>query len=625
MTVAVAPTQRSPYAVFRSRAFSLLWAGQFISTAGSALSMLASSILVYRVTGSALSVGLMLIITMLPSVLVGLIAGVIVDRYDRKRVMMIADGVRAALLALTPVLVLGTAGFHMPGGIVWLYILTMLAGGATQFFEPAFSSVLPEVASEEDLIAANALMQISTFGSTAIGFAGAGLLAAAAPIEWAFYLDALSFLVSAACIGLATIPAVSSNATGGASVTVVWQNVRAGIRYLFASRVLRSLFFVSIPVALATGLSNALLLPFADRALHATSFEYGLQEGLTSVGFVIGSLALASLADRIQAGQLAAIGLVGMALLTAIYASLTSPWIAILIMLISGFFNAPMPVVRSLLIQRHTPREARGRVFSAFFVVRNTLGVVGLACVGLADLVSVRALYVSVAVVFVLSAALYAVAPGLRQSAAEWRRLTVQLRAVKAAAGLGAGRVPAPADIDLLAGLLPPTISLSQTERDLLLGNGRVYDVRPHTAVIRQGEISDSVYFILHGRVAVGQNGASSDNDTPLAILTEGDFFGEIAALTASPRTATVVTDDAATLLEAPVATLRQLMRDPALHRLFVSAMTSRLLARQMVDLPRLAALDQEALADLSVKPSSSDSRPSSRPTVAAQKRRRRR
>src|SRR5574341_1452843 len=95
----------SPFAVFQNRNFSLLWTGQLVSTMGSALTSLAASIYVFRQTGSALSVGLMLMATAAPSLLVGLFAGVFVDRYDRKKIMIASDVLRAILIALIPLLV----------------------------------------------------------------------------------------------------------------------------------------------------------------------------------------------------------------------------------------------------------------------------------------------------------------------------------------------------------------------------------------------------------------------------------------------------------------------------------------------------------------------------------------
>src|SRR5215211_2522133 len=96
------PASISPIAIFRNRNFSLMWTGQLISTIGSALTSLAASIYVFRLTNSALSVGLMLMATAAPSLLVGLFAGVFVDRYDRKKIMITADLIRAVLVVLIP-------------------------------------------------------------------------------------------------------------------------------------------------------------------------------------------------------------------------------------------------------------------------------------------------------------------------------------------------------------------------------------------------------------------------------------------------------------------------------------------------------------------------------------------
>src|SRR5512140_3153025 len=224
----------SPFVVFRNRNFSLMWWGQLVSTMGSALTSLAASIYVYRATGSALSVGLMLMATAAPSLLVGLFAGVFVDRYDRRSIMMAADLIRALLVVLIP--------FLVPHGVAWLYIIVVLTSAVGQFFDPAYESVLPEVATEEELAAANSLMAISSFGSTAIGFAASGLIASAADISWAFYLDALSFLISAAWIYFLNVKVFATEESTSAAVVV--KNLQAGVRALFNRPILRSLFML---------------------------------------------------------------------------------------------------------------------------------------------------------------------------------------------------------------------------------------------------------------------------------------------------------------------------------------------------------------------------------------------
>ncbi len=117
--------------MFRQRQFTLLWISQLISMLGSAFTMIAASIVVYRLTGSALSVSLALLVTALPSLFVGPIAGVIADRFDRKRIMVCADLLRAALIMAIP--------FMLPFGIGWLYVLVLLSSAVGQFFEPALA------------------------------------------------------------------------------------------------------------------------------------------------------------------------------------------------------------------------------------------------------------------------------------------------------------------------------------------------------------------------------------------------------------------------------------------------------------------------------------------------------
>src|SRR5512140_1754608 len=178
--------RRSTFSVFRNRSFSLLWVSQLISGMGSALTTLAASILVFRTTGTSLSVGLMLMATAGPTILIGLVAGVLVDRYDRKRTLVLADLLRALLIILIPILI--------PFGITWLYVMVALTSAVTQFFDSAHASVLPEVGTDEELSAANSLMAISSIGSTTVGFAAAGIIASGSNMNLAFYLDSLSFV-----------------------------------------------------------------------------------------------------------------------------------------------------------------------------------------------------------------------------------------------------------------------------------------------------------------------------------------------------------------------------------------------------------------------------------------------
>jgi CRP-like cAMP-binding protein/sugar phosphate permease len=580
-------TRPSPFAVFSNRRFTLLWTAELVSTTGSALTSLASSILIYRLTGSALSVGLMLMATSIPTLFVGLIAGVFVDRFDRKKIMIAADLLRAVLVFLIPVLI--------PYNIAFLYIIVALSSAVGQFFDPAHESVIPEIASEEELASANSLLAISSFGSTAIGFAAAGFIASKLSISWAFYIDSLTFLISAFC--LLFIYLAPLKVEGRTNVATVVRNLQAGARFLLDTPILRSLLLVSVPTFISFGLWNVIILPFALTALHATEFEYGLQEGLTSVGFVIGALLMASYAERLREGQWITLGYLGMGIVGVLYGLSTRIPVAILLVMISGFMNAPVSIARRLVIQRNTPREVRGRVNSSFFVVRDVVFLFGMAAAGLADVIDVRVLVILDSLLLVGTGLISLVLPGLGQPAAEWRRAIALLRGVKVAPGLSQARAATLADLDSLVMRMPVLSGLTLKERQELASHTWVAEAPSGTTILRKGDKGDNAYFVLTGKVVAGRE--EDGQYHLLEVLNAGDFFGEIAALTGISRTADVVADETTSLLQVPAATLRWMTADPQINRIFLNKMTERMVRTNMLDLPRYSSLDQASLREL--------------------------
>ncbi|HEV8545130.1 MAG TPA: MFS transporter [Candidatus Limnocylindrales bacterium] len=590
---AAAPsTPPSMFAVFRKHDFRFLWTGQLVSTIGSSLTDLAAGILIFQQTKSALAVGLMLMATAIPSLLVGLIAGVFVDRFDQKKIMIVSDLIRAGLVVSIP--------FLISINVYLLYVVVVLASTVKQFFDPAEQSVLPDVASEEELSAANAFLSISSFGSTAIGFAGAGLLASTGEIALAFYVDALTFLVSAACIFRVRIAALVVEEV--TSIGAVVQNLRAGVSMLVGTPILRSTLIVFTPVLFAFGLWNVLLLPFAvgipPNGLGGTEFEYGLQEGLTSLGFVAGSLLMARYIDRLPEGTWMVVSFVAMGIVGILYGLSSNIWVAIGLVMLSGFMQPPSSISRALILQRNTPREFRGRVFSAFFVSRDVLFLAGMATAGLADVIDIRLLIIVASSLLIGAGLLTQLMPGLGRPAAEWRRAIQLLRTAPGAPTAAPIRAATMADFDRLIAHLPALAVLDERRRGEFIAKAKVREAAPGSTIVTEGEAGDSAYFVLAGLVVAGRP-AEDGSYRSLSTMRAGDFFGEIAALTGSRRTANVVADEPTTLLDVPAPTLRGVMDVPSLGTLFLSTLTERLTRTQTADRPRLAGNDQEALRDL--------------------------
>jgi CRP-like cAMP-binding protein len=157
------------------------------------------------------------------------------------------------------------------------------------------------------------------------------------------------------------------------------------------------------------------------------------------------------------------------------------------------------------------------------------------------------------------------------------------------------------ADFDLLVGRLATFTRLSAPQRAAFIKEALIREVPEGSRVVTRGDKATAAYFILEGEAAAGipeEDGGYRG----LSTMAAGDFFGEIAALTGSPRTADVVATQASTLLEVPADALRGVMEIPEVNKLLLSTLTERLLRSNQPDLPRLASMDQAALRDLRTK-----------------------
>jgi MFS family permease len=268
--------------------------------------------------------------------------------------------------------------------------------------------------------------------------------------------------------------------------------------------ILRSMFIVFMLVFITYGFMDALRLPFTIQALRATELTFGLLEGLTLAGFVIASFLMAHLGDRLSEGQWLAISFVGMALTGIVFALVSTVSVAFIIITLVGFLNAPSVIARSLLIQRYTPRKVRGRVFSAFFVMRDAMFLVGMAFAGLADFFNIRALYLGGGLVTLATGVLTLAMPGLGKSVSEWGKAMGLLRSAPDAPGLGIGRAMLLSDFNRLSTLVPQLAQLGHEQQVHLRTQMSVIETSEGTAIVRRGETSDAAYFILEGEAVAG-------------------------------------------------------------------------------------------------------------------------
>ncbi len=380
-----------------NRGFLALWLGQIISFVGDYFYWLAVPIMVERLTGSALMVGLSVITTTLPMLFLGPVAGVFVDRWDRKRMMIAADVLRA-LLVLLCLLV------RTPDQVWIYYVVGFMMSCVSRFFFPAQNAVLPLIVTGKgELLAANGLMQmVQTVGLLA-GPALAGFTIGLWGEQIAFIADSASFLVSAAAILTMTVPRTTSGRqlhpaqgkqVAGGQVAAVWAEMREGVAYLFGNRTMVGILVCMAVVQLGLGAINVLWVPYLQRTFGVGAEGLGIVDFAQGAGMVLSGLALGFVASRLNRTAIVGWALVLIGLfLAGMGLAPAFGWVVVLSVAV-GLVLVPGQSAMVTMMQLAVPDLKRGRVGSAMNALTMAAGLVSMGVASVcSEAVGLRTMY----------------------------------------------------------------------------------------------------------------------------------------------------------------------------------------------------------------------------------------
>lgn len=368
------------YVVLRNRNYALLWIGALISSLGDWALRGALPFYVYTRTGSALATGLTFIASALPWVVLSSVAGVFVDHWDLKRTMIIADLMRAGLMALLLLIIV------VPD-LFWLvYFVSFAEACITQFFNPASMALGPRIVSKDQLQEANALGSLNGSITRLVGpLLGGVLLAMLGPAS-AIIVDGLSYVGSAVMISLVLVSAAprgeihqSGRAEAMGKWVAYWHDWLEGLHTVKGERLLKALFFVVALAAIGDGMSSPAFVLFPTAVLRLGASAYGSMLTALGVGNLIGSLLTGRLAKRISPTCFIAGGLLGEGL-TYLLAFRSQSFAPVLVLLaISGTPVVGWQVSVQTLLQTTVEERLRGRVFGAYVATLALMLLVGTA------------------------------------------------------------------------------------------------------------------------------------------------------------------------------------------------------------------------------------------------------
>ena len=281
--------------VLRDRGFLAIWLAQLVSSLGDYFLWLAMPITILKLTGSTTAMGTAMISIALPALLLGPLAGVMVDRWDRRRTMT-ASNVCRGLVVLLCLLV------RSPDQVWILYLVGMLDSTCGQFFFPARNAAVPLVVKEEQLTMANGLLQVTMTVSMIAGAGLAGVAIEFLGVEFAFLADSVAYGLAALVVSFATVPRTTAAHIGrpGHPVRAVVGEMREGLLYLLGNRTLVGMLACNVVLMLGIGALNVVWVPFMQRTFGVGPAGLGAVDAAQGVGMAIGGVAVGYLALRMR-------------------------------------------------------------------------------------------------------------------------------------------------------------------------------------------------------------------------------------------------------------------------------------------------------------------------------------
>ena len=343
------------------RNFRIFFMGQFVSRVGFWMQNVAQAWLVYRLTESSLMLGLVAFAGQVPTLIFGLLAGVVADRFSRYQVILLM-----LVFSLIQALVLGilTVGGWITA---WQVFALALVAGTIQAFEmPARQSFLMEIVGRDDITSAVALNSTLVNGARVIGPALAGLFVAQFGEGICFLFNGMTFMpIILGFLAMRLPPRMETDQPQSSTATFI----REGITYAVHTPAIRLLLILISLISLISTPYTVLMPIFAGDILHSGPNGMGMLMGAAGVGAVVGALLLARHQDTEKLGRVMAVALIRFGIGLLLFSWSENLWLSMLVLpLVGSGFMVPMSVTNTLL-QTLAPDHLRGRVMSLFFIM----------------------------------------------------------------------------------------------------------------------------------------------------------------------------------------------------------------------------------------------------------------
>lgn len=365
--------------VLKDKNFLFLWLAQVISNFGDRLNQMALVALIYqRNPGSAMALAKLISLTIIPVFLIGPIAGVWVDRLNRRNVMVISDILRGILVLSIPL-------FIILNQILLVYLVVFLTFSISRFFIPSKMAIIPDLVTKEKLLVANTLSDTTHMIGNVVGLVVAGIIVNMRHIGaiGGFYIDAATFFISAALITLIAQREFVRGVRGDLEVTKkafesslrksILGEIKEGLRYLTRYSDMRFIVYIFFLLMAGIGAISCVIIVFIQNAFGTATRDLGFLGMFLVGGLFLGTLIYGRFGQKVEKRKIVHISFVASGIFVVLFALFVRQYpnlaLAGLLSGLIGIGVSPIMVSTNTLTHETIPDQARGRIFSSLEAV----------------------------------------------------------------------------------------------------------------------------------------------------------------------------------------------------------------------------------------------------------------
>jgi MFS family permease len=381
--------------VLKNRNYFTIWLGKNISYFGNGIHLIALIWFVFELTGSALNVGVLMVVQTIPIISFGMIFGALADRTNKKYIIVLADFGRAMLVFL----------LFFVSTVYQIYLIAFCISLLRQLSTTSRLALIPTIIREDQLLLANSLYKITSMIADVAGPAMGGIIVGFMGVKSAFFIDAMTYICSGALILTLSYEKLRGQST---ALRDLLSDVKNGLVFVWDTTIIRFVLILIALLMFSLGFINVLGIVYVKEVLSVGAEQFGFLASSQSLGSFLAALFINSLIQKMKRSTLLSVGIMAVGCAILLLGLCESMLIAVISLFFAGMGMIIISILVTTIVQQESPKEKRGRAIGALMTVINSSLIISMGLAGyLGDLIGVQVVFFMVGTVVLIFSAVF--------------------------------------------------------------------------------------------------------------------------------------------------------------------------------------------------------------------------